>query len=249
MSTAGGAVEIWTDGACLGNPGPGGWGAILRAGSREKELSGGEPQTTNNRMELLAAISALEALTRPSTVRLVSDSEYVIKGITQWLPGWRAKGWKKVKNRDLWERLAEVTSTHDVTWEWVRGHSGDVMNERVDKLAVAEAAQQKAIVTGIPVAPRKGKAKKVRAGAGAGVEARAGAAAPAPAAPSAAGPVTAFAVVRIDDAARLAGGAAPASVVTVVRVTRERPEAEAEAARLSQQGAAAFVQPVRVDLT
>lgn len=133
-----GVVEIWTDGACLGNPGPGGWAAVLRLGEREKELVGGEPETTNNRMELMAAISALEALKRPSKVRLVSDSEYVVKGITEWLPGWRAKGWKKVKNRDLWERLAEVAGRHEVTWEWVRGHSGDVMNERVDRGRAAE---------------------------------------------------------------------------------------------------------------
>lgn len=139
-----GVVEIWTDGACLGNPGPGGWAAVLRLGEREKELVGGEPETTNNRMELMAAISALEALKRPSKVRLVSDSEYVVKGITEWLPGWRAKGWKKVKNRDLWERLAEVAGRHEVTWEWVRGHSGNVMNERVDRLAAAEAERQKA---------------------------------------------------------------------------------------------------------
>lgn len=141
---SGGTVEIWTDGACLGNPGPGGWAAILRLGSREREVSGGEPDTTNNRMELMAAISALEALTRPSKVRLVSDSEYVLKGISEWLPGWRARGWKKVKNRDLWERLDEAAARHDVAWEWVRGHSGDEMNERVDKLAVAEAERQKA---------------------------------------------------------------------------------------------------------
>lgn len=218
-----GVVEIWTDGACLGNPGPGGWAAVLRLGEREKELVGGEPETTNNRMELMAAISALEALKRPSKVRLVSDSEYVVKGITEWLPGWRAKGWKKVKNRDLWERLAEVAGRHEVTWEWVRGHSGDVMNERVDRLAVAEAERQKARPSG--------------AGA---TEGR-----------SAARSATGFAVVRVDRPERLAAVAAPESLVTVVRVTRTRDEAEAEAARLSAQtepGASVFVQPVRVDL-
>jgi methionine-gamma-lyase len=136
-------VEIWTDGACLGNPGPGGHAAVLRHGAREREVVGGEPDTTNNRMELLAAITALESLKKPSTVKVVSDSEYVIKGITQWIDGWRAKGWKKVKNRDLWERLAAAVAPHAVTWQWVRGHSGDAMNERVDQLAVAEAERQK----------------------------------------------------------------------------------------------------------
>lgn len=230
MSTRSRTVEIWTDGACLGNPGPGGWAAVLTLGEREKELVGGEPETTNNRMELMAAISALEALTRPSKVRLVSDSEYVIKGITEWLPGWRAKGWKKVKNRDLWERLAEATAPHDVSWEWVRGHSGDVMNERVDKLAVAEAERQKALATG------GGAARK--------------ASAPPSAAPSAA-PVTGFAVVRVDHPEQLATGADPESLVTVVRVTRTRAEAQDEAARLAGQaedGTSVFVQPVRVDL-
>lgn len=140
------AVEIWTDGACLGNPGPGGHAAVLKLGAREREVVGGEVATTNNRMELLAAITALEALKRPCKVRLVSDSEYVIKGITLWIDGWRRKGWKKVKNRDLWERLAEAAAPHDIAWEWVRGHSGDAMNERVDQLAVAEAQRQKALV-------------------------------------------------------------------------------------------------------
>jgi ribonuclease HI len=141
-------VEIWTDGACLGNPGPGGHAAILRSGAREREVVGGELETTNNRMELLAAITALEALKRPSKVKVVSDSEYVIKGITEWIDAWRAKGWKKVKNRDLWERLAAAVEPHEVEWEWVRGHSGDVMNERVDELAVAEAERQKALTMG-----------------------------------------------------------------------------------------------------
>ena len=141
-------VEVWTDGACLGNPGPGGYGAVLRYGAHEREVVGGEPLTTNNRMELMAAIAALEALSRPCRVVLTTDSQYVLKGITEWIAGWKRKGWKKVKNRDLWERLDAARAPHDVQWVWVRGHTGDVMNERVDQLAVAEAKRQQVGVTG-----------------------------------------------------------------------------------------------------
>jgi ribonuclease HI len=133
-------VEIFTDGACSGNPGPGGWGAVLRYRGHEKELSGGEPQTTNNRMELMAAIAALEALKRPSRVALTSDSTYLRDGITKWIHAWRAKGWKTagkkpVKNQDLWQRLAEAMAPHEIEWHWVRGHSGHPENERADTLA------------------------------------------------------------------------------------------------------------------
>lgn len=133
-------VHIWTDGACSGNPGPGGWGAILVHGTIEKELAGGEPQTTNNRMELMAAIAALEALKRHCHVTLHTDSRYVMDGITKWIAGWKAKGWKTasrdpVKNEDLWRRLDAARDRHDVTWRWVRGHDGDPMNERADALA------------------------------------------------------------------------------------------------------------------
>ncbi len=135
-------VEIWTDGACSGNPGPGGWAALLRYGDHERTLSGAEPRTTNNRMELLAAIRALEALRRPCRVRLVTDSEYLKKGVTEWLPRWKARGWrtserKPVKNADLWRRLDELARRHDIEWEWVRGHAGHPENERVDRLARA----------------------------------------------------------------------------------------------------------------
>lgn len=134
------AVQIWTDGACSGNPGPGGWGAILKLGEVEKEFSGGEPETTNNRMELLAAIMALDALKRPVTVDLHTDSQYVKGGITGWIFGWKKNGWKTadkkpVKNMDLWQRLDEATQRHQVRWHWVKGHAGDEMNERVDALA------------------------------------------------------------------------------------------------------------------
>jgi ribonuclease HI len=134
-------VEIFTDGACSGNPGPGGWGVLLRAGGVEKELSGGENPTTNNRMELMAAISGLEALTKPSTVKLYTDSQYVQKGITEWLPGWVRRGWKTadkkpVKNADLWQRLDAARMGHKVEFIWVRGHDGHAENERVDRLAV-----------------------------------------------------------------------------------------------------------------
>ena len=133
-------VEIYTDGACRGNPGPGGWGVLLRAGDVEKELWGGEPDTTNNRMELLAAIRGLEALKRPSRVLLTTDSEYVRKGITEWIDGWKARGWKTasrspVKNQDLWQCLDTLTSRHEVEWRWVKGHSGHPENERADSLA------------------------------------------------------------------------------------------------------------------
>jgi ribonuclease HI len=133
-------VEIYTDGACRGNPGPGGWGVILRAGSVEKELFGGETETTNNRMELTAAIRALEALRRHCRVQLYTDSQYVRNGITQWMKDWKRRGWKTadrkpVKNQDLWERLDELAQGHDVTWHWVKGHAGHPENERADALA------------------------------------------------------------------------------------------------------------------
>ena len=134
------AVQIFTDGACSGNPGPGGWGAILRAGGVEKELSGGEAATTNNRMELMAAISALEALKRPCRVEVYTDSNYVKDGITRWIHNWRRNGWrtadrKPVKNAELWQRLDALMGTHDVAWRWVRGHAGHAENERADQLA------------------------------------------------------------------------------------------------------------------
>jgi ribonuclease HI len=133
-------VDIFTDGACSGNPGPGGWGALLRYGANEKELSGAEVLTTNNRMELMAAIAALEALKKPAEVALYTDSIYVRDGITRWLPGWKAKGWltadkKPVKNVDLWQRLETATHIHKIDWLWVKGHSGHPENDRVDQLA------------------------------------------------------------------------------------------------------------------
>ena len=133
-------VVIYTDGACSGNPGPGGWGAILIKGQAEKELSGGELATTNNRMELMAAIRALEALTRPCRVELHTDSQYVQKGIHEWIHGWKRRGWmtadkKPVKNDDLWRRLDSARSRHEVDWRWVKGHSGHELNERADELA------------------------------------------------------------------------------------------------------------------
>jgi ribonuclease HI len=133
-------VVVYTDGACSGNPGPGGWGAILIWGGLEKELCGGEAPTTNNRMELMAAIQALEALKRPCKVELHTDSQYVKNGITEWIRGWKARGWKTadkkpVKNDDLWKRLDEARLRHDVAWRWVKGHSGHVMNDRADALA------------------------------------------------------------------------------------------------------------------
>jgi len=139
-----GEVVLITDGACSGNPGPGGWGALLRYGERERELSGGESRTTNNRMELMAVIQGLEALKRPCAVRIVTDSQYVMKGMTEWLPGWKRKGWKTasktpVKNAELWQRLEAALAPHDARWEWVRGHAGHADNERVDALARAAA--------------------------------------------------------------------------------------------------------------
>lgn len=133
-------VVIYSDGACSGNPGPGGWGAILMAGEHVKEIQGGEPATTNNRMELMAAIQALETLKRPCTVELHTDSQYVMKGISEWIHGWKARGWKTadkkpVKNDDLWRRLDAARSKHDVTWKWVKGHAGHEFNERADELA------------------------------------------------------------------------------------------------------------------
>ena len=157
------AVEIFTDGACRGNPGPGGWAAILRWRGREKELSGAEPMTTNNRMELIAAILALEALTRPSTVCLSTDSLYLKDGITRWIHAWKRNGWrtadrKPVKNSDLWQRLENALERHRVSFEWVRGHAGHPENTRADALArraikelLAEAAPPS------PALPRKGE--------------------------------------------------------------------------------------------
>lgn len=133
-------VIIYTDGACQGNPGPGGWGALLRYGRHEKELSGSDPDTTNNRMELLAAVEALRTLKRPCQVDFYTDSEYLKRGITEWLAGWKARGWrtsgkKPVKNQDLWRSLEEAIQSHQVDWHWVRGHAGQRENERVDQLA------------------------------------------------------------------------------------------------------------------
>ncbi len=138
--TAGQAVHIYTDGACKGNPGPGGWGALLRFGGEEREMCGGEFSTTNNRMELTAVIEALAALKRPSRVVLHTDSQYVQKGITEWIHGWKARGWRTagktpVKNADLWKRLDELAAGHEIEWKWVRGHAGHDGNERADGLA------------------------------------------------------------------------------------------------------------------
>ncbi len=138
-------VEVWTDGACSGNPGPGGWGAILCYNGVEKELSGGEAQTTNNRMELMGAIAALEALKRPVTVALHTDSQYLRQGITGWIHGWKKNGWKTadkkpVKNAELWQRLDAALGHHKIEWKWVKGHAGDAMNERADALARAGMA-------------------------------------------------------------------------------------------------------------
>ncbi|HEV3492161.1 MAG TPA: ribonuclease HI [Reyranella sp.] len=136
-------VEVFTDGACSGNPGPGGWGTILRVGNRERELSGGDPATTNNRMELMAAIQGLEALKRPCRVRLFTDSTYVRDGVTKWIHGWKKNGWrtadkKPVKNVELWQRLDAARAPHQVDWIWVKGHSGHPENERADALARQE---------------------------------------------------------------------------------------------------------------
>jgi ribonuclease HI len=141
-------VEIFTDGACSGNPGPGGWGAILRYGARERELSGAEPATTNNRMELMAAIAGLEALKRPCTVHLTTDSSYVRDGVTKWIHGWKRNGWrtadkKPVKNIELWQRLDAARAPHEVHWHWVKGHSGHPENERADQLARAAIQQMR----------------------------------------------------------------------------------------------------------
>jgi ribonuclease HI len=148
MSQSRKQVDIHTDGACLGNPGPGGWGALLRWRGIERELAGGEPDTTNNRMELMAAISALEALKEPCDATLHTDSQYVRKGITEWMANWVRHGWKTaggepVKNRDLWERLHAADAKHKVDWRWVKGHAGDPDNERVDELARAAAVRIK----------------------------------------------------------------------------------------------------------
>ncbi|MEL7728990.1 ribonuclease HI [Citromicrobium bathyomarinum] len=138
-------VQIFTDGACKGNPGPGGWGALLRKGATEKEMSGAEPNTTNNRMEMTAAIESLSALKRACAVDLYTDSKYLIDGITKWLPGWQKRGWKTaskqpVKNEDLWRKLSELNAKHQIEWHWVKGHSGHAENERVDRLA-SDAAE------------------------------------------------------------------------------------------------------------
>jgi ribonuclease HI len=140
MSESEAIVEIYTDGACSGNPGPGGWGVLLRYGAKEKELFGGEKDTTNNRMELTAVIRALEALTRPVKVRLHTDSTYVMQGITRWIHGWKKNGWKTsskepVKNADLWQELESATMRHTIEWRWVKGHAGHDGNERADALA------------------------------------------------------------------------------------------------------------------
>ena len=137
-------VEIFTDGACKGNPGPGGWGAVLRSGEREKEVCGSEARTTNNRMELMAAIGALEALKRPCRVTLTTDSTYVRDGITKWIHGWKRNGWrtaakKPVKNAELWQRLEEAARRHEIDWQWVKGHAGHPENERADEIACREA--------------------------------------------------------------------------------------------------------------
>ena len=134
------SVEIYTDGACSGNPGPGGWGAILRFRGVEKELKGGEILTTNNRMEMMAVLVALNTLSRPCAIDLYTDSQYVMKGVTEWLRGWKARGWKTadkkpVKNEDLWKALDEACSRHTIAWHWVKGHAGHVENERADQLA------------------------------------------------------------------------------------------------------------------
>lgn len=135
-------INLYTDGACSGNPGPGGWAALLRWNGHEKELSGGEKDTTNNRMEMMAVAQGLEAIKRSAKVKLHSDSKYVLDGIQKWMPGWKAKGWKTadkkpVKNQDLWERIDSALARHELEYEWVRGHNGHPENERVDKLAVA----------------------------------------------------------------------------------------------------------------
>lgn len=141
-------VTVYTDGACSGNPGPGGWAALLISGGHEKELSGGERHTTNNRMEITAAIEALEALKRPCSVDLFTDSQYLRQGVTEWMRGWKARGWrtadnKPVKNEDLWQRLDAARTPHEVRWHWVRGHADDPLNHRVDRLAVTALAEHR----------------------------------------------------------------------------------------------------------
>ena len=149
-------VEIWTDGACKGNPGPGGWGVLLRAGGHEKTLHGGEARTTNNRMELLAVIEALRALRRPCRIVLHTDSQYVHKGITEWLTNWKRRGWRTadrqpVKNADLWQMLDAAVAGHEISWRWVRGHAGDPGNERADQLANQGVEQARRVkVEGLP---------------------------------------------------------------------------------------------------
>ena len=140
MDRGDGIIDIFTDGACSGNPGPGGWGVILRWRGTEKELAGGDGETTNNRMELMAAIQGLESLTRPAKARVHTDSQYVKDGITRWIAKWKTNGWKTaarkpVKNADLWQRLEEAAAAHDVEWHWIRGHTGHPENERADALA------------------------------------------------------------------------------------------------------------------
>ena len=146
------SIEIHTDGACLGNPGPGGWAALLRFNGTERELAGGEAQTTNNRMELMGAIAALEALKEPCAVVLHSDSKYVLQGISEWMPGWKRKGWKtagggEVKNQYLWQRFDAAAAQHRMTWTWVKGHAGHVDNERVDALARTQAERYRSGAT------------------------------------------------------------------------------------------------------
>jgi len=133
-------IDIFADGACSGNPGPGGFGAILRSGEKEREISGCEPHTTNNRMELMGVISAIEALKKPCRIRVTTDSNYIVKGMTEWISGWIRNNWrnsqkKEVLNRDLWERLLEAAKGHDIEWVWIKGHNGHVENERCDELA------------------------------------------------------------------------------------------------------------------
>ena len=137
------SIEIYTDGACLGNPGPGGWAALLRFKGTEKELAGGEKLTTNNRMEMMAVIEGLTALKRRSTVEVFTDSQYVQKGITEWIHGWKTAGGGAVKNQDLWQRLQVACERHQIDWRWVKGHSGHPENERVDALASAAAREQR----------------------------------------------------------------------------------------------------------
>lgn len=149
MASTDARVDVFTDGACLGNPGPGGWAALLRYGTAEKEISGGEAETTNNRMELTAAVRALDSLTRPASVRLHTDSRYVRDGIESWLPRWKANGWrtagrKPVRNRDLWQDLDRARERHAVEWVWVRAHAGHPDNERVDRLARCAARAARA---------------------------------------------------------------------------------------------------------